>query len=150
MSTAAATNRVTPPVHSHSLQHSGNTTNASIPVGGMEQWRREAIQKVLGFSSLAPNWDSHGSEAPTRAVRTTAIDLLLSVPGELFPAPHIVPVSGGGYHFEWSAGHRELEISIEPNCHIDALRVENGVPIEPVEDDPFNDFPALFDWLASH
>ena len=146
MSTAAATNRVTPPVHSHSVQQSGITANASIPVGGMEQWRREAIQKVIGFSSLASNWDSHGSEAPTREVRKTAIDLLLSVPGELFPAPLIVPVSGGGYHFEWSVGDRELEISIEPDCHIDALRVEHGMPIE---DGPYRDFAALFDWLAA-
>lgn len=146
MSAAAATNKVTPPVHSHSLQQSGITANASIPVGGMEQWRLEAIQKVIGFSRLPPNWDSHGSEAPTRAVRTTAIDLLLNVPGELFPKPRIVPVSGGGYYFEWSVGHRELEISIEPDCHINALRVEHGMPIE---DDPSMDFPALFYWLAS-
>lgn len=146
MSTAAATNRVTSPVHSHSLQRSGITVNASIPVGGMEQWRREAIQKVIRFGSLAANWDSHGSEAPTREVKKTAIDLLLSVPGESFPAPLIVPVSGGGYHFEWSVGDRELEISIEPNCQIDALRVEHGMPIE---DGPYRDFAALFDWLAA-
>ena len=146
MSTAAATNRVTSPVHSHSLQQSVITANGSIPVGGMEQWRREAIQKVIRFSSLAANWDSHGSEAPTREVRKTAIDLLLSVPGELFPAPLIVPVSGGGYHFEWSVGDRELEISIELDCHIEALRVEHGMPIE---GDPYRDLPALFDWLAS-
>src|SRR3989304_6404854 len=113
MSTAAATNRVTPPVHSHSLQQSGITANASIPVGGMEQWRLEAIQKVIGFGSLAPNWDSYGSEAPTRAVKQTAINLLLSVPGQLFPAPLIVPVSGGGYHFAWSVGDRELARPIE-------------------------------------
>ena len=145
MSGATATNRVTPPVHSHSLQHSGITANASIPVGGMEQWRREAIQKVIGFGKLAPNWDSHGSDAPARAVRETAIDLLLSVPGELLPSPLIVPVSGGGYHFEWCVGERELEISIEPDCHIDALRVEHGMPIEDI---PNGDFAALFDWLA--
>ena len=147
MSTAAATNRVTPPVHSHSLQQPGITVNASIPVGGMEQWRREAIQKVIGFSRLAQNWDSNGSDAPSRAVRQTAIDLLLRVPGELFPSPLIVPVSGGGYHFEWCVGNRELEISIEPDCHIDALRVEHGMPIEDV---PYGDFVALFNWLAGH
>ncbi len=146
MSTAAATNRVSSPVHSHSLQQSGITANASIPVGGMEQWRLEAIQKVIRFGGLEPNWDSHGSEAPTRAVRQTTINLLLSVPGECFPAPLIVPVSGGGYHFEWAVGDRELEISIEPDCQIDALRVEHGMPIE---DGPYRDLTALFDWLAS-
>lgn len=146
MSAAAATNRVTPSVHSHSLRHSGITANASIPVGGMEQWRREAILKVIGFSRLPPNWDGHGSEAPTLAVRQTAIDLLLRVPGEFFPEPRIVPVSGGGYYFEWSVGHRELEISIEPDCRIDALRIEHGMPIE---GGPFMDLPELFGWLES-
>jgi len=112
----------------------------------MEAWRREAIQKVIGFGNLAPNWDSHGSQAPTRAVKQTAVDLLLNVPGELLPAPRIVPVSGGGFHFEWSMGDRELEISIEPDCRIEALRVEHGMPNE---DHPSKDLPALFGWLAS-
>jgi hypothetical protein len=147
MSSAAATNSVTLPVNSHSRFLSGSTVNDSIPVvGGMEQWRREAIQKVIGFGKLLPNWDSHGSQAPNLAVRQTAIELLMSVPGDLLPVPRIVPSSGGGYHFEWSVGHRELEISIEPDCQIEALRVANGVPIE---NGPHMDLPALFDWLAS-
>jgi len=147
MSAAAATNKVTPPAQSRSLRHAGITVNDAIPVGAMEAWRREAILKVIGFGNLAPNWDGHGSQAPTRAVKQTAIDLLLRVPGELFPAPRIVPVSGGGFHFEWSVGDRELEISIEPDCRIEALRVEHGVPIE---DDPLKDLQGLFGWLASH
>lgn len=146
MSAATATNRVTPPVHSHSLQLPGIAANASIPVGRMEQWRREAIQKVIAFGGLAPNWDSHGSQAPSMAVRQTALDLLYSVPGELFAAPRIVPVSGSGLHFEWSADHRELEISIESDCRVEALQVENGVP---KEGGPFKTLPELFDWLAS-
>lgn len=146
MTAAAATNRVTLPAHSHSRYLPGITVNDSIPVGAMEQWRREAIQKVIGFSRLSPNWDSHGSQPPNMAVRQTATDLLLSVPGELFPAPRVVPSSGGGYHFEWSVGHRELEISIEPDCQIEALRVEHGVPLE---DDSHMDLSALFAWLAS-
>lgn len=147
MSAAAATNKVTLPAQSYSPQDDGITVNAAIPVGTMDASRREAIQKVIRFGTLVPNWDSRGSEAPARAVRQTAIDLLLSVPGELFPAPRIVPVSGGGFHFEWSVSDRELEISIEPNCRIEALRVEHGMPIE---DDPSQDLPALFGWLASH
>jgi hypothetical protein len=112
----------------------------------MEAWRREAIQKVIGLGNLVPNWDGYGSHAPARATRTTAIDLLLRVPGQ-FPAPRIVPISGGGYHFDWTVAHRELEISIEPDCRIEALRLEHGVPIE---DDPLSrDLNALFRWLAS-
>ena len=147
MSAAAATNKVTPPAHSHLPQHSGISVNAAIPVGRMEPWRREAIQKVMAFGSLQANWDSHGSRAPSRSVRASAIDLLLSVPGEIFPAPRIVPVSGGGFHFEWSVGDRELEIYIDSDRKLEALRVQHGMPID---DDPSMDLQALFSWLASH
>jgi hypothetical protein len=145
MSADAATNSVTLTAHSHSRSLPGITVNDSIPVvGGMEKWRSDAIQKVIGFSSLTPNWDGHGSQAPSLAVRQTALDMLLSVPGGLYPAPRIVPSSGGGYHFEWSVGDRELEISVEPDCRVEVLRVDQGVPIE---DGPYMDLRALFNWL---
>jgi hypothetical protein len=144
MSAAAVTNWVTPFANASSQRI---TVNASIPVARMEQWRREAIQKVIRYGTLAPNWDAHGSVAPSFAVRQSAIDLLLSVPSELLPSPRIVPVSGGGYHFEWSVGERELEISIDASCHIEALQVENGMPVE--EAQPIEDVSALFNWILA-
>ena len=146
MSAAAATNRVTLPAQSQSLQHPGNAVNASIPVGAMEAWRREAIQKVIGFSNLASNWDGRGSQAPARAAKQTAIELLLNVPGGLFPAPRIVPVSGGGFHFEWGMRDRELEISIDQDCRIEVLKVEHGMPIDEA---PPRNLSSVFAWLAS-
>lgn len=144
MSAPAATNKVQPTAHSHAILHGGISVNGAIPVGGVEPWRKEAIQKVIGFGSLAQNWDGRGSAAPGWGVRQAAVDFLLHVPS--VGAPRIVPVSGGGYHFEWSVGNRELEISIEPNCRVEALRVEHGMP---VEEDPSMDLPALFGWLIS-
>lgn len=141
---AAATNVVQPAPLSHVRTHGGIAVNASIPVGGVEPWRTEAIQKVIGFGGLPGDWDARGSGAPALGVRQTAIDLLMRVPS--VGAPRIVPVSGGGYHFEWSVGNRELEISIEPNCRVEALRVENGMPLE---ENPPMDMSALFDWLAT-
>jgi hypothetical protein len=143
---AAATNRVSRPAQSHSSRDVGITVNASIPVGGMEGWLQEAIRKVIKFGNLAQNWDGQGSQAPGLYVRQTALDLLMNVPG-LYPPPRVVPVSGGGFHIEWAMGDRELEISIEPNCTIEVLRVEHGMPIESNSSD---DLPALFSWLASH
>lgn len=144
MSAPAATNRVQPTPHSHVATYGGISVNEDIPVGSVEPWRREAIQKVIGFGGLPANWDAQGSYAPALGVRQTAIDFLLRVP--IVGMPRIVPVSGGGYHFEWSLGNRELEISIEPNCRIEALRVEYGMP---VEENPAMDLPALFGWLIS-
>lgn len=146
MNGAAATNTVTRPTHSHSPQYSGISANVSIQVGGMEPWRMEAIQKVIRLGALPSNWDSHGSRAPSRAVRQTAYELLRSIPVELLPTPRVVPVSGGGYHFEWSIGDRELEISVDADCRVEKLRVEHGMPIE---DEPPLDLATLFGWLAS-
>lgn len=142
MTAATATNRFTAPAHSP--QHGGIAVNPAIPVGSMELWRREAIKKVIQLGGLAQNWDSYGSGAPTWGVRRAAIDLLLSVPSEVAPA--IVPVSGGGLHFEWSLGNKELEISIDADSRIETLKVENGIPLD---DNVSQELSALFGWLAS-
>ena len=144
MSAQAATNKVQPTTYSHPIQRAGISVNGAIPVGSVEPWRTEAIQKVIGFGDLPVNWDARGSSAPGMGVRQTAIEFLMRVPS--VGAPLIVPVSGGGYHFEWSVGDRELEISIEPNCRLEALRVENGMP---VEENPAMELAALFGWLIS-
>jgi hypothetical protein len=141
---AAATNRNRQTASSPAMQRGGISVNAAIPVGSMETWRTDAIMKVSSFSGLPDNWDSHGSSAPSWGLRQYAVDFLLGVPS--VGAPRIVPVSGGGYHFEWSVGNRDLEVSIEPNFRVEALRVENGMPLE---ENPPLDFSALFSWLAS-
>lgn len=128
----------------HARVHGGSTVNADIPIGMIEPWRTAAIQKVIALGSLPDNWDGRGSSAPRRDVRGVAIDFLMKVPG--FGAPRIVPIAGGGYHFEWSVGGRDLEVSLDEGCRFEALLVENGVPLE---DDPPMDLPTLFGWLIS-
>lgn len=142
---ATATNIVDRAGQSYSVQHSGNTVNRDIPTASVQPWKLEALRKVNGFEKLAPNWDGWDSEAPNRATRQTAIDLLLNVPGD-YETVRVVPVSGGGYQFEWSVGDRELEISIDGNANIEALRVEYGIPLE--DEEPY-DLPALFNWISS-
>lgn len=144
MSAPAATNKVQPTPYSHAIQLGGTSVNGGISVSSAEPWRREAIQKVIEFGGLPEDWDGRGSAAPGMGARQTAIEFLFRVPS--VGAPRIVPVSGGGFHFEWSVGNRELEISIEPDCSIEALRVEHGMPIE---DDAAMDLPRLFGWLVS-
>ena len=144
MSSAAATNIVQPAAHSRALVYGGISVNADIPVGSVELWRTEAIQKVIAFGKLPHNWDVRGSAAPGLGVRQAAIELLMRVPS--VGAPRIVPTSAGGCHFEWSVGERELEISLEPNCRLEVLQVEHGMPLE---EDPNLDLSALFGWLIS-
>ena len=144
-SAAAATNTVTRPAQSQSSRDSRITVNLAIPVGGMDRSLREAIQKIASFGNLAANWDGQGSNAPSWGVRQAAIDFLLTIPGT-YPTPRVVPVSGGGFNFEWTIGNRELEVCIEPNGSLEVLRVENGMPLEY---DSSDDLPAVFGWLAS-
>jgi hypothetical protein len=144
---ATATNLVTDDYpYSQPLNHSKTTVNPSIPTAGMETWKRQAIQKVIALGALTPNWDGYGSGAPGRGATQAAIDLLMDISGETLPTPRVIPVSGGGYHFEWTLGHRDVEISIEPDCRVEVLGVEQGVPIE---DDAFRDYQVLFSWLAA-
>lgn len=143
MSAAAATNRVKASGLAR-LQHSGSAVNPSIPVAGMAPWRREAIQKAIAFNRLAPNWDSYGSHAPGMAAMQTAVEFLRTVPGETLPVPMVVPVSGGGLHFEWTVGDRELEVAIAPSGAFEMLRVENGMPLER---ENLGDLREVFAWL---
>lgn len=142
---ATATNTIDRSQRSFSTEHPGITVNRDIPTASVQPWKREALKKVVGFEKLAPNWDGSNSEAPNRATRQMAISLLLNVPGD-YETVRVVPVSGGGYQFEWSVGDRELEISIDGKANIEALRVENGIP---QEDGESYDLPALFNWISS-
>jgi len=142
---AAATNKVSPAEYAQAPDYDGIRVNPAIPVGEVEAWKREAIKKIIGYASLAPNWDSHGSRAPSRPVIQTAIELVRGIPIPTLPVPRVVPVSGGGYHLEWALGDRELEVSIDARCQIEALRVDNGVPSEA---EAVTDVPALFGWLT--
>jgi hypothetical protein len=142
---SAAANKVSPAEYAQVPHYDGIRVNAAIPVGAVEAWKRETIQKIIACSSLPQNWDSHGSRAPGRAVVQTAIELVREIPVPTLPVPRVVPVSGGGYHLEWSVADRELEISIDARCRIEALRVEDGVPSEA---EAVADVPALFGWLT--
>lgn len=139
-----ATNRVSIPGHQQ-LQRSGIAVNPAVPAGSMAQWKRQAIQKAVSFGKLAPNWDSYGSNAPNMAVTQAAFQFLRDVPREDLPIPLIVPVSGGGLHFEWTVGHRELEVAIDPNGSIEMLRVQDGMP---VEDEQISGISEIFGWLV--
>ena len=85
-----------------------------------EQWN--AIVPVRTrwevLTSLPMDWDGNGSPPPDPRGVEAAIRLLAAVaelgPG-LLPKPHVVPLSGGGVHFEWVAGARQLQVAIFPD-----------------------------------
>jgi hypothetical protein len=114
----------------------------------MNEWQLTAIKKVLGFKSLAPNWDSYGSPSPASCAIQAALSFLIDIPFSSLPAPRIVPVSGGGLQFEWISGERELEVEVRPEGSIEILKVENGLPLDDEEEALLAaDIKPTFYWL---
>jgi hypothetical protein len=130
-----------------SAEAPGYSVNEDIPVAGVDPWKRATFHKIAEMARLPRNWDGQGSQAPQMVVKDAAIELIRTIPsGVVDVAPRVVPVSGGGYHFEWSHGERELEVSVERNGKIETLRVENGMPLD---DESQMDLRALFAWLTA-
>jgi hypothetical protein len=125
----------------------GYSVNGDIPVAGVDPWKRETFHEIAELALLPRNWDGQGSHAPRMNVKDAAIELIRTIPsGVVSVAPRVVPVSGGGFHFEWSSANRELEVSVEQDGRIETLRVENGMPLE---DERQLDLRALFVWLTA-
>lgn len=142
--TAAATNSFEIPEQTYTQPAGGIGVNQSVPVAGIEPWRLEAMKKVIGFASLPDNWDARNSCAPNLGVIQTAIELLQKIPGYEYPTPRVVPISGGGLHFEWTVATRELELSIDPNGRMEILKVEDGMPTDEGASFELGDY---FTWL---
>ena len=105
-------------------------SNRSVRVGGMNEWQRKAIGKVLEYKwQLNSNWDSYESNPISEWVTCAATKLVEKVPFDNVPAPRVVPVSGGGIQMEWSKGHRDLEIYFRPDRTIEILKIVDGVPL---------------------
>jgi hypothetical protein len=146
MRESAVTNQVSQTEFSPSQpMNSGIAVNPSIPVAAIEGWKRQATMKLVRCLNLSQNWDGHGTNALGRTVIQSAIEFIRHIPGDMYPVPLVVPVSGGGLHLEWQMGDREVEIAISPRGRIEALKVEHGVP---VEDDSEQELATLFGWLA--
>ncbi len=105
-------------------------SNRSVRVGGMNEWQRKAIGKVLEYKwQLNSNWDSYESNPIGEWVTYAATKLVEKIPFDNIPAPRVVPVSGGGIQMEWSKGHRDLEIYFRPDQSIEILKIVDGVPL---------------------
>ncbi len=81
-----------------------------------------ALKELQRIERLQPNWDSYGSEPPTRLAIEAASRLIWNVyrcsvyAGKRPAIPYaVVPLSGGGAQLEWrgDGGAIEVEISSE-------------------------------------
>jgi hypothetical protein len=97
----------TTPTPGVDAQSQGITTLANPP-----SWLKSALADVARTAALPANWDSYGSPPLSETARQNAVQLLASIEYEDFPAPCIVPISGGGLQIEWQYNRRELELEI--------------------------------------
>ena len=65
-------------------------------------WLKSALANVARLAALPANWDSYGSPPLSETVHQNAVQLLASIEYEDFPAPCIVPLSGGGLQISGS------------------------------------------------
>jgi hypothetical protein len=117
------------------------------------RWEGEAVRGLLKLTSLPTDWDGDGSPPPDARVVEAAIRFLAVVPelglGHL-PQPHVVPLSGGGVHFEWAVGARQLQVAIFPDAPADFLRVQGRAVLDQglLSLTAWEQIRALFAWLT--
>ena len=124
--------------------------NAIVPV--RTRWEGEAVRALLKLTSLPTDWDGEASPPPDPRVVEVALRFVAMV-AELglghLPQPHLVPLSGGGVHFEWAAGARQLQVAIFPDAPADFLRIEDQAVVNEGELrlTSWEQIRALFAWL---
>ena len=113
-------------------------------------WLKLALATVARMAALLASWDSYGSPPLSETARQNAVQLLASIEYEDFPAPCIVPISGGGLQIEWQDNRRELELEIVAGSHeVLFLKVHED---DSAEEGVFSitdrsTLQALLDWL---
>jgi len=94
-------------------------------------WVDVTLHRIADLAYLKDNWDSYGSPPPSGSAMHAAVSMLAKI-GDIdrfLPAPHVMPVSGGGVAVEWSGGERELEVEFLPDGEAEFLTVVHGEPL---------------------
>ena len=112
-----------------------------------------SVQRLLTLSSLEKDWDSYGSQPPSKVAIVMGLTLLqglVDVGLENLTTPRINPVSGGGVLLEWEAGSRELELELLSDGVVRYLKIEHGEPIheDTVTHPMFSQMQDLLLWLT--
>jgi len=86
-------------------------------------YSNKLIKKLINFSKLEENWDSHGASRISWIAITNAIDFFMKVIDNFpdSPIPLIAPVPDGRIHVEWQRFSNELHHLIpkdNSNCYI--------------------------------
>jgi hypothetical protein len=120
-----------------------------IPLSNAGEWLVTALRALGSVAELPPGWDGYGSPAPNQGVIESAIRVLVALQGQDLPAPHVVPVPGGGVQLEWHVRSRELELEVLPDATLAYLMVGEGdQKIEGHLQNPRDAARVCLGWLA--
>jgi hypothetical protein len=115
-----------------------STSSSGVDVLQLDHHDRlvQALLRVGQLRSLEEDWNSYGSPPPSERL-IQVVEAFIESSDHFFrpflPAPHTVPVPGGGIKLAWLNGERELELELGPiedgHMPIEYLRVSHGEPI---------------------
>ena len=103
------------------MSRSGSTGSRVYPVGGLNRWQVEALQKLARFSDFPTNWDSYNSPPISDRVLDVASEIISKVSIDKVPTPRVSPIKGGGIQLVWERGTRELGLEIRPDIGFELL-----------------------------
>jgi len=135
----------------HEIGSTGTQWSTVVPLVRLSEAQAQGLKRLLTIRKLPHNWDSYNSPPPTEAAIHIATLILAGLDFEEFPIPRINPVSGGGVHFEWDRGSRELELEVLNDGLLTYLKVENDEAIDEHQGlgPNLSQVRALLSWLVS-
>lgn len=113
----------------------------------VNDWFKEAIDRISGLGKLQGNWDTFGSRRVSGRAISKAKFLLSNLDVEDLPRPHIAALPDGGVGFHWRIADRDLEIEIDPEGSMQYLKTVVGEgPMDPEDADLPTDVQPALDW----
>lgn len=129
------------------LSGSPSTWTSEVSAYNLDEKQIQTIYEVIRLHSLEENWDSYGSQPLSVETINESIALIMSVPMEDLPLPHVIPTAGGGVQFEWG-GIRDLEIEVTQDGGIEFLKCENQEPVEEGSIQGLAHLHSLLRWVS--
>ena len=133
-------------VRPNEFRTTGSAVNRAVPVTALAEWQVRAIEKVASLDGLQPNWDSYGSQPTAEGAVRVAIGIIRASQVDAVSIPRVVPMSGGGIHFDWSVGRKSFEFEVHSDSSIESLVCEDDTPVDPP---PAKTFDAILRWLTA-
>jgi hypothetical protein len=110
-----------------------------------------AIDRLVEFSALGPNWDSYGGQPLQKGAVRTCLSVMFASHESSCIEPRLYPIKSGGVGMVWTAGDAELEVQVSPNGELDAAYEDSdGHEVELPLGSSAGDLAPLFELLRAH